>query len=93
MLINDTLCNMANETVKDLTPRELEIIGLIPYGLGNKEIAQRLHISVDTVKEHIVNALKKTKAENRTRLAVLITYTGKSHEQEKALEAECNYVI
>jgi DNA-binding NarL/FixJ family response regulator len=48
-----------------LTPREKGILELIALGLGNKEIAQRLHISLYTVKNHVHNILDKLKVKYR----------------------------
>ena len=42
-----------------LTPREQEVLALLAQRLTNKEIAQTLSISADTVKEHISNLLGK----------------------------------
>jgi DNA-binding NarL/FixJ family response regulator len=49
-----------------LTPRELEVLGLIAEGLPNKRVAQRLGISEHTVKYHINTILGKLGAESRT---------------------------
>ncbi|MBN1464758.1 response regulator transcription factor [candidate division KSB1 bacterium] len=48
-----------------LTVRELEIITLIAEGLPNKEIAQRLFIETQTVKNHVHNILDKLQLQNR----------------------------
>jgi DNA-binding NarL/FixJ family response regulator len=48
-----------------LTPREVEIINNIAEGLSNKEIAQRLFIEAQTVKNHIHNILDKLQLHNR----------------------------
>ena len=40
-----------------LTPRQLEILGLIARGLSNKEIARALTISINTVKVHVATQL------------------------------------
>lgn len=48
-----------------LTPREVEVINKIAEGLSNKEIAQRLSIEVQTVKNHIHNILDKLQLQNR----------------------------
>ena len=48
-----------------LTARELEIITEIAAGLSNKEIAQRLSIEPQTVKNHIHNILDKLQLHNR----------------------------
>lgn len=41
-----------------LTPRELEILGLISEGMSNQEIARRLFLSVHTVKNHVHKTLE-----------------------------------
>jgi len=48
-----------------LTPREVEIINQIAEGLSNKEIAQRMSIEAQTVKNHIHNILDKLQLHNR----------------------------
>lgn len=57
------------EPVATLTPRELEVRDLVSQGLPDKQIAERLHISVKTVEKHVGSALRKTGARNRTELA------------------------
>ena len=49
-----------------LTPREIEVLGMIAEGLGNKIIAARLGISEHTVKFHIASIFAKLNAGNRT---------------------------
>jgi DNA-binding NarL/FixJ family response regulator len=53
-----------------VTGREAEVLKLIVAGLANKEIAQRLHLSVRTVEKHVENLRRKTGARSRTELAV-----------------------
>lgn len=53
-----------------LTQREAQVLRHIGLGLSNKEIAKSLRISVETVKEHVQNILRKTKATDRTDAAV-----------------------
>lgn len=48
-----------------LTPRELEIVNRIADGLSNKEIAGRLLIETQTVKNHVHNILDKLQLHNR----------------------------
>lgn len=48
-----------------LTAREREILGLLALGLGNKEIGRRLHITVQTVKNHVHNILEKLQSHRR----------------------------
>ncbi|MEJ2208035.1 MAG: LuxR C-terminal-related transcriptional regulator [Anaerolineae bacterium] len=49
-----------------LTPRELEILTLMAGGASNQEIAQRLVVTVGTVKGHVNHILDKLEAHNRT---------------------------
>jgi DNA-binding NarL/FixJ family response regulator len=54
----------------DLTPRELQVLRHVGYGLSNDEIAQSLEISVETIKEHVQNILRKMGVQDRTQAAV-----------------------
>jgi len=49
-----------------ITPRELEILGLIAAGLSNREIAERLFVSENTVKTHSSRVFDKLGAKRRT---------------------------
>jgi LuxR family maltose regulon positive regulatory protein len=51
---------------ESLTERELEVLGLIAQGATNLEIAQRLVITVGTVKSHVNHILGKLNSQNRT---------------------------
>ncbi|MFF0483013.1 response regulator [Streptomyces sp. NPDC004435] len=62
--------------VPGITPREREVLGLLGVGLSNKEIADRLHLGVTTVKTHVAGLMAKTGRDNRIRLAVLAVLTG-----------------
>lgn len=53
---------------KGLSKRELEVLELLLEGKTNKEIAQTLYISFDTVKTHRKNILLKTNARNTAAL-------------------------
>ncbi|MEZ4518146.1 MAG: response regulator transcription factor [Chloroflexota bacterium] len=53
-----------------LTRREQEITALVAEGMSNKEIAQSLNVSTNTIRSHISNILKKLKLSNRTQLAI-----------------------
>ena len=54
----------------DLTERELDVLRELTRNRTNGEIAERLHISVNTVKTHIEHMLEKTGYKNRIDLAV-----------------------
>jgi DNA-binding CsgD family transcriptional regulator len=49
-----------------ITPRELEILALIAAGLSNREIAERLFVSENTVKTHSSRVFEKLGAKRRT---------------------------
>ena len=61
---------------RDFTDRELEVLREITGGDTNQEIAEHLHMSVATVKTHILNMLGKTGFRNRTELAVRARESG-----------------
>ncbi len=54
-----------------LTPRELEILELIAQGLSNKEIAERVFVSENTVKTHSSHVFDKLGARRRTQAVQL----------------------
>jgi NarL family two-component system response regulator LiaR len=53
-----------------LSPRELEVLNLLVEGLSNQQIADRLIISLPTVKTHVRNILNKLAVDDRTQAAV-----------------------
>ncbi|HVX13364.1 MAG TPA: response regulator transcription factor [Pirellulales bacterium] len=53
-----------------LTQRESEVLRQLAFGLTNKEIAQALGISYETVKEHVQHVLRKIGVSDRTQAAV-----------------------
>lgn len=53
-----------------LTNREVQVLRHVAMGLSNREISASLDISVETVKEHIQNILRKLEANDRTEAAV-----------------------
>jgi DNA-binding NarL/FixJ family response regulator len=53
-----------------LTKRESEVLKQLAFGLTNKEIAQSLGISYETVKEHVQHILRKIGVTDRTQAAV-----------------------
>jgi DNA-binding NarL/FixJ family response regulator len=59
-----------------LTERELEVLELIVQGYSNAAIAEKLYITVGTVKTHVRNILNKLCADDRTQAAVLALRSG-----------------
>jgi DNA-binding NarL/FixJ family response regulator len=53
-----------------LTNRELQVLRHVALGLSNREIGRSLEISIETVKEHVQNILRKIDASDRTQAAV-----------------------
>jgi DNA-binding CsgD family transcriptional regulator len=66
-----TLANPAG-----LTPRELEVLALLPSGLRNADIAQRLVVSEKTVDHHVSAVLRKLGARNRRQASLVAARLG-----------------
>ncbi len=62
--------NEDDKKLENLTRREVEVLKLLAVGMYNKEIAEKLHISERTVKNHISNIFKKIDVTDRTQAAV-----------------------
>ncbi len=70
-LIKDVLYTMTHVDRKiDLTKKEKEIVALICHGYRNKEIAQKLSITEQTVKSHCNRIFKKVGVSDRLQLAL-----------------------
>jgi DNA-binding NarL/FixJ family response regulator len=55
----------ARARIEQLTPREMQVLKALGEGLSNKEIAERLHMSVDTERTHMMNILNKLGVHSR----------------------------
>ena len=55
----------ARASIEQLTPREMEVLRALAEGLSNREIAHRLHMSVDTERTHMMNILNKLSVHSR----------------------------
>jgi DNA-binding NarL/FixJ family response regulator len=62
-----------------LTPREVEVLGLVAKGMANKEIASKLGTASGTVKMHIQNILAKLGAADRTHAVTIAMERGILH--------------
>ena len=74
-LIEPTVASKLLRRVREdphaLTPRELEVLGLVAEGHSNKAIGKTLFVSVRTVKFHVSHILSKLGASNRTEAAAI----------------------
>lgn len=67
----DFTVNPAHDgTVPHLAPREAEVLGLIVEGLSNAEIAERLYLSINSVKTYIRGAYRRIDVQTRSQAVV-----------------------
>jgi DNA-binding CsgD family transcriptional regulator len=64
-------CDERKRENLSITPRELEILELIAQGLSNREIAEKLFVSENTVKTHSSRVFGKLGARRRTQAVQL----------------------
>lgn len=60
-------------TSAEFTSKEIEVLRLVCEGLEYGEIAEKLYVSVNTVKTHVSHILQRTGYANKTRLAIAVT--------------------
>ena len=65
-----------DDELKELTPRELEVLKALGRGLSNKEIARELFITEYTVKKHVSQILDKLQLSDRTQAAIFANSKG-----------------
>ncbi len=62
---------LRKESLKELTPREFEVLELLGQGMKNRAIADKLFLSEKTVKSHVGAVLRKLHVNDRTEAALL----------------------
>ncbi len=72
----------ARESDTRLSPRETEVLKLVARGATNREIAEALFISENTVKTHLSNIMEKLHLANRSQAAAYAVRRGLVHYQE-----------
>lgn len=60
-------------SIEQITPREREVLQALAEGLSNKEIASKLHMSVDTERTHMMNILNKMGVHSRLQALLFAT--------------------
>ncbi len=68
--------NLKSEIVEQLSEREMEVLRLIAGGLSNREIAEKLFITVGTAKTHANNIYRKLDVRSRTQAVARATELG-----------------
>ena len=61
---------MSSQLIDPLTEREREVLALVAQGASNKDIAQKLYLSVRTVEGHLANIYGKLQVKSRTEAAL-----------------------
>lgn len=69
-------------SMENLTEREEKVLRLLTQGLGNKEIAARLDVSVNTVKTHLKNVFRKLGVKSRLE-AMRVALSSDTYVQRK----------
>ena len=70
-----------------LSPRELELVALVAQGYKNKEMAEKMFISEQTVKNHLHNVFDKLGVSDRLELALYAIHKGLHVEEPKGRAA------
>ena len=57
--------------IAELTPKQFEVFNLLAYGLLNKQIAYKQHVTEATVKAHVTAIMRKLNVNNRTQIVMI----------------------
>lgn len=76
MSLNQSGSSNADHEDNSLTERELEVLSLVAKGASDKEVAEKLFVSLNTVKTHIRNILSKLRVDSRKEAAKLAQSKG-----------------
>jgi len=68
--------NDAKNLISPLTTREIEILNYVAQGLANKQIAAKVNISEQTIKNHLTSIMSKLNANARTQAVVIAAKKG-----------------
>lgn len=74
--MTDGPVDAVNPLAKELSPRELDVLGGLCRGLANKEIARELGLQEVTIKLHVKTLTRKLNAKNRTHAAMIAKEIG-----------------
>ncbi|HYF27809.1 MAG TPA: response regulator transcription factor [Baekduia sp.] len=77
----------ATSKVPQLSPREREIMHLMAEGLTAEAIAQRITVSVETVRTHVRNVIRKLQARNRVHAIAIALERGEIALDSDAIDA------
>ena len=69
-----------------LSPREAEVLALITRGLSNQEIAERAHVSINSIKSYVRSAYRKIGVERRTQAVLWALANGFQHDTERTID-------
>ena len=69
-----------------LSPREAEVLALISRGLSNQEIADRAHVSINSIKTYIRSAYRKIGVERRTQAVLWAIANGFEPDTERTVD-------
>jgi DNA-binding NarL/FixJ family response regulator len=69
-MLDEAASPVAGTGLTALTPRELEVLQMISYGMTNADAARRLQVSVHAIKFHLAAIYSRLGVTNRTEAAV-----------------------